>query len=216
MLMAGTLQATAMDCRSPCDRGTSEIIALRGADLRVGGRRPAAATWRQRAQSRGGGTIWKSPIIKLAQLCDRNQTYRSQFLPVEQATVYAAYCDTGAGDCQPRKRLRMSPATALILCDDAPIAHALVTRLDKEGLDVMFAAHSYEATSRVGQFDISAAVLAWQIGAEKLAAELEDRGVPFFRFGMPKPGTAAISGEPLVVRDLEEVVPTLVTLLSAP
>jgi len=42
----------------------------------------------------------------------------------------------------------------------------------------VYTAYSHEAMQRLRQFEFSAAVLTWQVGAENVAAELEDYKVP--------------------------------------
>ncbi len=67
---------------------------------------------------------------------------------------------------------------------------------------------------RIREFDFAAAVIAWQTGADNVVAELEDHKVPYFLFGLPPTGQAAIGSQPLVVTDVELVLPALVILLS--
>lgn len=102
----------------------------------------------------------------------------------------------------------------LIVCENAHVACQLVSRVDKSGCEKMFAAHAYEALERIREFDFAAAVIAWQAGADNVVAELEDHKVPYFLFGLPPAGEAAIGSQPLVVTDVELVLPALMILLS--
>jgi hypothetical protein len=107
------------------------------------------------------------------------------------------------------------PGSIFVLCEKTHVACELVTRIARAGYDVIFAAHAHEAFRHLRQLDFAAAVIAWQVGADNVVAELDDYMVPYFMFGMPASGAAAIPGQPLVVTDLNIVVPTLVNLLSA-
>ena len=101
----------------------------------------------------------------------------------------------------------------LVMCDDPPSGHALVTRICQAGGDVVFAANSLEALRQLRQFQFSAAVLGWQAGTDAVAAALRVQGVPFFMYGAP-PAGAAVGVPALLVVDPDLVVPTLATLLS--
>jgi CheY-like chemotaxis protein len=105
-------------------------------------------------------------------------------------------------------------ASVLIVCENARVACELVSRVDKSGCEVMFAAYASEALERIREFDFAAAVVAWQPGVDNVVAELEDHRVPYFLFGLPAAGEATIGSQPLVVTDVELVVPALVILLS--
>jgi hypothetical protein len=100
----------------------------------------------------------------------------------------------------------------LVMCDDPQTAHALVNEISAARGDILFAADRLEAHQRLQQFQVSAAVLAWQIGVDAVAATLRAHGVPFYVFGPPVVGVAAVAGA-LVVVDIDEVVPQLVALL---
>jgi len=90
----------------------------------------------------------------------------------------------------------------------------LVSRVEKSGCEVMFAAYAYEALERIREFDFVAAVVAWQAGVGNVVAELEDHKVPYFLFGLPAAGEASIGSQPMVITDVELVVPALVILMS--
>ena len=106
----------------------------------------------------------------------------------------------------------LSNAPILVMCWDAPTAHALVNVISTARGDVVYAANAGEALQRLQQFSFNAAVLCWQTGADTVAAALQVNGVPFFMFGLPAAGTAAIANA-LVVTDFDRVVPVLAMLL---
>ncbi len=106
----------------------------------------------------------------------------------------------------------LNNAPILVMCWDAPTAHALVNVISAGRGDVVYAANAREALQRLQQFSFDAAVLYWQTGAETVAVALRVHGVPFFVFGLPATGTAAIANA-LVVTDMDQVVPMLGMLL---
>jgi hypothetical protein len=110
--------------------------------------------------------------------------------------------------------MSLNNAPILVMCWDAPTAHALVKVISAARGDVVYAANTGEAMQRLQQFSFNAAVLCWQTGADTVAAALQVNGVPFFMFGLPASGTAAIANA-LVVTDMDQVVPVLGTLLMS-
>jgi hypothetical protein len=108
----------------------------------------------------------------------------------------------------------LNDAPILIMCSDAPTAYTLVNVVSAARGDVVYAANGGEAIQRLRQFSFDGAVLCWQPEAQTVAAALQVKGVPFFMFGLPASGTAAITNA-LVVTDMDQVVPVLGTLLMS-
>ena len=106
----------------------------------------------------------------------------------------------------------LNNAPILLMCWDAPTAHALVHVISAARGDVVYAPNAGEALQRLQQFSFDAAVLCWLTGADTVAAALRVHDVPFLMFGLPASGTAAIANA-LVVTDMDQVVPMLGMLL---
>jgi streptogramin lyase len=59
----------------------------------------------------------------------------------------------------------LNNAPILVMCWDAPTAHALVNVISAARGDVVYAANAGEALQRLQQFSFNAAVLGWEVGA---------------------------------------------------
>jgi hypothetical protein len=68
--------------------------------------------------------------------------------------------------------MSLDNAPILVMCWDAPTAHALVNVISAARGDVVYAANTGEAMQRLQQFSLNAAVLCWQKGADTVAAAL--------------------------------------------
>jgi hypothetical protein len=106
----------------------------------------------------------------------------------------------------------LNNVSILVMCWDAPTAHALVNVISAARGDVVYAANAGEAMQRLQQFRFNGAVLCWQTAADTVAVALQVLGVPFIMFGLPARGTPAIANA-LVVTDMDQVVPVLGVLL---
>lgn len=109
--------------------------------------------------------------------------------------------------------MNLKSAPILVVCAEPETAHHLVSEISSADIDVVFAATAVDGLQRLRQFHFAAAIIAWQDGVEHLLPALGEKHVPFFVYGLP-PSGASLCGQPLVVADMELVLPTLVNLLS--
>ena len=107
----------------------------------------------------------------------------------------------------------INPAPVLLVCADPEKGQDLFSKISRADIDVVFAATALEALYRLRQFQVAAAVVAWQEDIQHLIPTLEKQHVPFYVYGLP-PAGATVCGQPLIVADIEHVVPTLMNLLS--
>jgi DNA-binding response OmpR family regulator len=100
----------------------------------------------------------------------------------------------------------------LVLEHDAEIATQLVLALEAAGADVVYTANALQALDRLTHFHFNAAVIDCFDSAEnwkRIAARLQELNVPFCALSRDD----KTQGAP-VVRQVEQVVPALVTLLT--
>jgi streptogramin lyase len=67
--------------------------------------------------------------------------------------------------------MSLDNAPILVMCWDAPTAHALVNVISAARGDVVYAANTGEAMQRLQQFSFDAAVLCWQTGPTRCSPE---------------------------------------------
>jgi CheY-like chemotaxis protein len=102
----------------------------------------------------------------------------------------------------------------LVLEHDAEIATQLVLALEAAGADVVYTANALQALDRLTHFHFNAAVIDCFDSAEnwkRIAARLQELNVQFC--ALSRDGKMQDWGAP-VIRQVEQVVPALVTLLT--